>query len=157
MSSILKSSAFSAVVHWLNSLTFRLVKTFTHGISVKDLKKKLNNILTKDESVVVSINGKWGVGKTYFWHQFKEQLTDKKVAYISLFGKETISSIRTDVFLQESIFLFNGMLINFHHLLSFDKDTHSLFCNWVKNTSKQFINMPLNKNIDFSPMVMRCY
>jgi hypothetical protein len=36
----------------------------------------------------------------YFWHQFKEQLTDKKVAYISLFGKETISSIRTDVFLQ---------------------------------------------------------
>jgi ribosomal protein S24E len=33
-------------------------------MSVKDLKKKLNNILTKDESVVVSINGKWGVGKT---------------------------------------------------------------------------------------------
>jgi hypothetical protein len=43
------------------------------------------------------LNGKWGVGKTYFWHQFKEQLTDKKVAYISLFGKETISSIRTDI------------------------------------------------------------
>jgi hypothetical protein len=53
-------------------------------------------------SVVVSINGKWGVGKTYFWHQFKEQLTDKKVAYVSLFGKETISSIRTDVFLHLS-------------------------------------------------------
>ena len=69
-------------------------------MSVKDLKKKLNNILTKDESVVVSINGKWGVGKTYFWHKFKEQLTDKKVAYVSLFGKETISSIRTDIFLQ---------------------------------------------------------
>jgi hypothetical protein len=44
------------------------------------------------------------VGKTYFWHQFKEQLTDKKVAYISLFGKETISSIRTDVFLQVIIY-----------------------------------------------------
>ena len=69
-------------------------------MSVKDLKKKLNNILTKDESVVVSINGKWGVGKTYFWHKFKGQLTDKKVAYVSLFGKETISSIRTDIFLQ---------------------------------------------------------
>jgi hypothetical protein len=37
------------------------------------------------------------VGKTYFWHQFKEQLTGKKVAYVSLFGKETISSIRTDI------------------------------------------------------------
>lgn len=69
-------------------------------MSVKNLKEKLNNILKKDEPVVVSINGKWGVGKTYFWHQFKEQLTDKKVAYVSLFGKETISSIRTDIFLQ---------------------------------------------------------
>ena len=69
-------------------------------MSVENLKEKLNNILKKDEPVVVSINGKWGVGKTYFWHQFKEQLTDKKVAYVSLFGKETISSIRTDIFLQ---------------------------------------------------------
>jgi tRNA A37 threonylcarbamoyladenosine biosynthesis protein TsaE len=49
-------------------------------MSVKNLKEKLNNILKKDEPVVVSINGKWGVGKTYFCHQFKEQLTDKKVA-----------------------------------------------------------------------------
>jgi hypothetical protein len=46
------------------------------------------------------------VGKTYFWHKFKGQLTDKKVAYVSLFGKETISSIRTDIFLQVTIFLF---------------------------------------------------
>jgi KaiC/GvpD/RAD55 family RecA-like ATPase len=44
--------------------------------------------------LVVSINGKWGVGKTYFWHQFKEQLTDKKVAYISLFGKTDSSLVR---------------------------------------------------------------
>jgi hypothetical protein len=27
------------------------------------------------------------------------------------------------------------MLINFHHSLSFDKDTHSLFCNWVNIAS----------------------
>ena len=59
-------------------------------MSVDNLKKKLNNILTKDESVVVSINDKWGVGKTNFKHQFKEKLTDKKVAFVSLFGKKMI-------------------------------------------------------------------
>jgi hypothetical protein len=54
------------------------------------------NILTKDESVVVSINGKWGVGKTYFWHKFKGQLTDKKVAYVkntSKLGKSNCASL----------------------------------------------------------------
>ncbi|CAB5498471.1 hypothetical protein AZO1586R_769 [Bathymodiolus azoricus thioautotrophic gill symbiont] len=70
-------------------------------MSTANLEKKLTNILTKDESVVISINGKWGVGKTYFWHKFKNQLTDKnKTAYISLFGKETIADIRTDISLQ---------------------------------------------------------
>jgi hypothetical protein len=42
MSSILKISAFSAVVHWLNSLTFRLVKTFTHGISLGSIATVTN-------------------------------------------------------------------------------------------------------------------
>ncbi len=70
-------------------------------MSTANLKKRLTNILAKDESVVISINGKWGVGKTYFWHEFKDQLTDKnKTAYVSLFGKETIADIRTDISLQ---------------------------------------------------------
>ncbi len=70
-------------------------------MSTANLKKRLTNILTKDESVVISINGEWGVGKTYFWHEFKDQLTDKnKTAYVSLFGKETIADIRTDISLQ---------------------------------------------------------
>ncbi len=67
---------------------------------ITNLKKRLKNIFEKDEPIVISINGKWGVGKTYFWHDFKEELTNKKTAYVSLFGKETISDIRTDIFLQ---------------------------------------------------------
>ncbi|OJA03817.1 P-loop NTPase fold protein, partial [Bathymodiolus thermophilus thioautotrophic gill symbiont] len=54
----------------------------------------------RDDAVVVSINGKWGVGKTYFWNEFKYKLTDQKTAYVSLFGKEKISDIRTDILLQ---------------------------------------------------------
>ncbi len=68
---------------------------------ITNLKKRLKNIFEKDEPIVISINGKWGVGKTYFWHDFKEEeLADKKTAYVSLFGKETILDIRTDIFLQ---------------------------------------------------------
>ena len=84
-------------------------------MSVKNLEERLANILGRDDAVVVSINGKWGVGKTYFWNEFKDKLTSKKItswykfnkkstgqktAYISLFGKEKISDIRTDIFLQ---------------------------------------------------------
>ncbi|CAC9618689.1 hypothetical protein [uncultured Gammaproteobacteria bacterium] len=69
-------------------------------MSVENLKKRLKNILEKDDSTVVSINGKWGVGKTYFWNEFKEESINQKTAYISLFGKEKISDIRTDIFLQ---------------------------------------------------------
>ncbi len=67
---------------------------------ITNLKERLKNIFKKDKPIVISINGKWGVGKTYFWHDFKEELTDKKTAYVSLFGKEKIADIRTDIFLQ---------------------------------------------------------
>ncbi len=67
---------------------------------ITNLKERLKNIFKKDKPIVISINGKWGVGKTYFWHDFKEELADKKTAYVSLFGKEKIADIRTDIFLQ---------------------------------------------------------
>ncbi|CAB5496436.1 hypothetical protein THERMOT_520 [Bathymodiolus thermophilus thioautotrophic gill symbiont] len=69
-------------------------------MSAKNLEERLANILGRDDAVVVSISGKWGVGKTYFWNEFKYQLTDQKTAYVSLFGKEKISDIRTDILLQ---------------------------------------------------------
>jgi hypothetical protein len=71
-------------------------------MNIENFKKRLKTILKKDESVVVSINGKWGVGKTYFWDKFKNDLTDKKTktVYVSLFGKETIANIRTNICLQ---------------------------------------------------------
>jgi len=69
-------------------------------MNITNLKEKLENIFKINEPIVILINGKWGVGKTYFWHKFKKELTDKKTAYVSLFGKEKIADIRTDIFLQ---------------------------------------------------------
>jgi phosphoglycerol transferase MdoB-like AlkP superfamily enzyme len=42
---------------------------------------------------------------------FEFGITDKKVAYVSLFGKETISSIRTDIFLQVLSYNFFVLLV----------------------------------------------
>ncbi len=99
----LKNFQFNKICHFANhpylckGLNFCKLFKKTMHITIKE---RLKNIFKKDEPIVISINGKWGVGKTYFWHDFKEELTNKKTAYVSLFGKETISDIRTDVFLQ---------------------------------------------------------
>lgn len=49
------------------------------------------------------MNGKWGVGKTHFWHNFvKENLSDKKTAYISLFGQESLKDIEKKIIFEIS-------------------------------------------------------
>ncbi len=99
----LKNFQFNKICHFANhpylckGLNFCKLFKKTMHITIKE---RLKNIFKKDEPIVISINGKWGVGKTYFWHKSKEELTDKKTAYVSLFGKEKIADIRTDIFLQ---------------------------------------------------------
>ena len=67
----------------------------------KALENRLKNIFNRKESLVVMLSGQWGVGKTYFWHKFQSDCLDnKKVAYISLFGKSSIDSIREDISIQ---------------------------------------------------------
>jgi FtsZ-binding cell division protein ZapB len=47
------------------------------------------------------LSGEWGIGKTYFWNAFKEDfLAEKKVIYISLFGKNSLEEIQAEVILQ---------------------------------------------------------
>ena len=71
---------------------------------IKFLTNRLKELFSRDDAFVLSINGKWGVGKTHFWNKFrKDELSDEKnLAYVSLFGKESIQDIRTDIILQIS-------------------------------------------------------
>lgn len=59
-----------------------------------DLERRLNELLNGDQAVCASINGKWGVGKTMFWLEFAKEQKDRKFAYVSLFGKDSIRQIR---------------------------------------------------------------
>jgi predicted AAA+ superfamily ATPase len=59
------------------------VAVYEKSIKIKELEKQLNSVLndkdTQKDGVVVSIEGPWGVGKTYFWHDY--------VSRYNIFGK----------------------------------------------------------------------
>jgi len=105
----------------------------------KELEKKLLGILEKNEALIVALTGEWGIGKTYFWNEFAKKIFEnakafnvsppptcvfmnnklpkkfknKKVAYVSLFGKVTLKDIETDIILQLSkIFKLKNKLKN---------------------------------------------
>ncbi len=70
---------------------------------VEFLKDRLIDLFSREEPFVITLDGDWGVGKTHFWNNFKEEhLKEKKVSYVSLFGKDSIQDIRTDIILQIS-------------------------------------------------------
>ena len=55
----------------------------------------------------IMLSGKWGSGKTHFWQKeiepiLIEKLKDKACVYISLYGKESLSDIKSDVYLTAS-------------------------------------------------------
>lgn len=67
------------------------------------LKDRLIDLFNKKDPFVISLNGEWGVGKTHFWNDFKSvHLENKTITYTSLFGKDSIQSIKMDIILQLS-------------------------------------------------------
>jgi len=70
---------------------------------IEDALKDL--ILKDDKEFVAMLSGEWGIGKTYFWKAFtKEYLKDKDVVYISLFGKNSLVDIETEILTKLSRF-----------------------------------------------------
>lgn len=69
--------------------------------TVKVIEDRLKKLLDYEGPIGIAIKGEWGVGKTYFWKDFSEnEISDKKVVYISLFGKSSVKEIKEDVIVQ---------------------------------------------------------
>ena len=67
------------------------------------IQERLKELLNTNQSFGISLNGKWGVGKTFFWNKLiEDNLSDKKTAYISLFGVENIFDIERKIIFQIS-------------------------------------------------------
>lgn len=70
---------------------------------IEELKCNVIKLLHRDDPIVLTIKGEWGSGKTCLWREIEKEIkTQKKCAYISLFGLETISDIRRSVLLKVS-------------------------------------------------------
>lgn len=70
----------------------------------QNIYNELQTVFKLYDSFVIAIKGNWGTGKTFFWNKFKEEnLKEKPYAYVSLFGKDSISDIKKDVIIQISV------------------------------------------------------
>jgi len=70
---------------------------------IDKIKEKFIQIFKDESAACTTINGKWGVGKTYFWHKFVEDNSNKlnkSFVYISLFGKDSVNQIVKEIIFQ---------------------------------------------------------
>ena len=64
-------------------------------------EERLEQIFRENENkgMAVAITGSWGVGKTFFWNTFrKNNPNKKKYVYVSLFGLESLSDLKTHIY-----------------------------------------------------------
>ena len=64
-------------------------------------EERLKQIFRENENkgMAVAITGSWGVGKTFFWNTFrKNNPNKKKYVYVSLFGLESLSDLKTHIY-----------------------------------------------------------
>jgi hypothetical protein len=83
-----------------------------YDMNIQEKRKRLqerleHNIKHENIGTTIAITGSWGVGKTYFWNKLLEDirgndsdnvLSKRKYAYISLFGIESLSDLKTSIY-----------------------------------------------------------
>lgn len=63
----------------------------------KDLSVVIEEFVNSNHRSIL-IDGPWGCGKTYQYQQYREKSKKKKIFYVSLFGKESIDEINTELY-----------------------------------------------------------
>ncbi|MNZ07839.1 hypothetical protein D3C78_246280 [compost metagenome] len=87
---------------------YRIMNVLDKEQRLKELLE--NNIKNEKIGTVIAITGSWGIGKTFFWRNFldkqlsderiykKDNVFNRKYAYVSLFGLESLSDLRTQIY-----------------------------------------------------------
>ncbi|MCY7369164.1 MAG: KAP family NTPase [Chamaesiphon sp.] len=106
--------------------------------------KTLDSFFTGDDRVMV-IKGEWGVGKTYLWDSYIKKRIEKKdlkqiaYSYISLFGKTSLSDIRSSIF-QSAQKIASDEKIDEQFKKELSKSTQLLNrIPWIKDSGKKAI------------------
>ncbi len=73
-------------------------------MSIKSVSTELKRFLESKDPEVICIMGKWGIGKTYTWKKYLQETSQakkiglKRYSYVSLFGLNTIESVKNTLF-----------------------------------------------------------
>jgi hypothetical protein len=73
-------------------------------MSIELVEAEIAKFLTDADPAVLCLRGRWGVGKTYVWNeqlklaQSAAQLAMKNYAYVSLFGLNSLDSLKFAIF-----------------------------------------------------------
>lgn len=74
----------------------------------------IENYLTSSEAYALQIDGKWGVGKTYYLKNFMEKKflnSELQYIYFSIYGYNDLAELKKDLMLKIAIELSNGKLL----------------------------------------------
>lgn len=71
-------------------------------MSKESMQAEFLRFATSSKAEVLCIKGKWGVGKTFAWKEFldeldKDTVSFKRYAYVSLFGLNTMDQVRSAI------------------------------------------------------------
>ncbi len=71
-------------------------------MSLEFVKDQLSDFITSTEPEVMAIQGEWGIGKTYTWNAFleknKNNIAFNRYSYVSLFGINSLDSLKYSIF-----------------------------------------------------------
>jgi hypothetical protein len=73
-------------------------------MNLEEKRKRLKSLLEENIKVgnigtAIAIAGSWGVGKTFFWNSFRDEVNfKKKYVYVSLFGLESLGDLKTHIY-----------------------------------------------------------
>ncbi len=66
--------------------------------NVENIEKRILKLVDTDSPCAIALTGEWGIGKTHLWKKFrdenKEVFAGKKYAYVSLFGLDSLESLK---------------------------------------------------------------
>ena len=122
-------------------------------MSLNVAKEQIEKFLNSDLPEVMAIKGAWRVGKTYTWNKLlkdaeeEKKVKYKKYSYVSLFGINSLESLKYSVFEQT----INTDLIGNPSLDTFKTNADTLLTSLGKKSLQYFQSAPLVKN--FAPAI----
>lgn len=72
-------------------------------MSLREVKKVVENFIADDRSDLLVLKGEWGVGKTYSWNDIvrtasaARSIGHRHYSYVSLFGLNNLEDVRTEI------------------------------------------------------------